>query len=105
MTTRPPRPEVFQAPVQQCARIVEMFEDFSQYHGVEEAGDRTAFDEVPVDQSGAGARLIRFLGQQLASEVEGIRVDLHTRNVETPACEQHLQYALAAPHIQHARSA
>ena len=82
-----------------------MFEDFSQYHGVEEAGHRLGSNEVTVDQSGAGAHLIRFFGQQLASEVKGVRVDLHTRNVETAAREQQLQYALAAPHVQHARSA
>ena len=99
------RMEVLQAPVQQCAGSSRCSRISPSTTVSKRPVTGRAVDEVPMYQSCAGAHLIRFLGQQFASEVKGVRVDLDTGNVQAPTREQQLQYAFAAPHVQHTRAA
>ena len=93
--------KVLQASVQQWARIMEVFENFSQHYSIEEAGHWTFPDKVPFDQPRVSAHLIRFLGQQLASVLESVWIDLYTRNVDASAREKNLHDSFAATHVQH----
>ena len=94
------RANELKAPVQQRRGIFQMLQHLSDDDGVERVHRQHGPSQITVYQAHACANLFGLIGEQVACKFEGGGVDVHAGNVEAATCQQYLQNAFVASHVQ-----
>ena len=77
-----------------------MFQHLSDDDGVERVQRQHGPSQITVYQAHACANLLGLIGEQVACKFEGGSVAVHAGDVKAATCQQYLQNAVVASHVQ-----